>query len=150
MNIEDIIKTEVKLPLSRRAIVNLLYTENWVMDKINIELKAYDISLQQFNVLRILQGQKDKPANLSTIQERMVSKMSNTTRLVDKLINKGYAKRITCKSNRRKVEISITEEGKNFLKKVSPIMADFENRITKNLSKEDLNLLNKLLNKLRT
>ncbi|WP_236669140.1 MarR family winged helix-turn-helix transcriptional regulator [Aquimarina mytili] len=150
LNIEDIIKTEVKLPLSRRAIVNLLYTENWVMDKINIELKAYDISLQQFNVLRILQGQKDKPANLSTIQERMVSKMSNTTRLVDKLINKGYAKRITCKSNRRKVEISITEEGKNFLKKVSPIMADFENRITKNLSKEDLNLLNKLLNKLRT
>ncbi len=150
MKIEDIIKTEVELPLSRRAIVNLLYTENWVMDKINIELKAYDISLPQFNVLRILQGQKDKPANLSTIQERMVSKMSNTTRLVDKLIRKGYVKRIICKSNRRKVEISITEEGKDFLKKVSPVMTDFENRITRNLSREDLNLLNELLNKLRT
>ncbi|MEW7292569.1 MarR family winged helix-turn-helix transcriptional regulator [Aquimarina sp. 2304DJ70-9] len=149
LNIEDIIKTEVKLPLSRKAIVNLLYTENWIMEKINIELKVYDISLQQFNVLRILQGQKGNPANLSTIQERMVSKMSNTTRLVDKLINKGYVKRITCKSNRRKVEISITEKGRNFLEKVSPIMTDFENRVTKNLSEDDLTHLNELLNKLR-
>ncbi len=149
LNIEDIIKTEVELPLSRKAIVNLLYTENWIMDKINIELKAYDISLQQFNVLRILKGQKGKPANLCTIQERMVSKMSNTTRLVDKLITKGYVKRIICESNRRKVEISITEGGKNFLEKVSPIMVDFENRVTKNLSDEDLTHLNELLNKLR-
>ncbi|WP_316932930.1 MarR family winged helix-turn-helix transcriptional regulator [Aquimarina atlantica] len=119
------------------------------MDKINIKLKAFDISLQQFNVLRILKGQKDKPANLSTIQERMVTKMSNTTRLVDKLINKGYVKRIICESNRRKVEITITEQGKKFLDKVSPIMDEFENRVTSNFSTEDLIQLNELLNKLR-
>lgn len=119
------------------------------MDKINIELKAFDISLQQFNVLRILKGQKDKPANLSTIQERMVTKMSNTTRLVDKLINKNYVKRAICESNRRKVEITITEEGKKFLDKVNPIMDEFENRVTSNFSTEDLILLNELLNKLR-
>lgn len=149
LNIEDIIKTEVELPLSRKAIVNLLYTENWLMDKINLELKSFDISIQQFNVLRILNGQKGKPANLSTIQERMVSKMSNTTRLVDKLIVKGYVERVICKSNRRKVEITITEEGKNFLKKLNPIMQSFEDRITASLSKKDLIMLNELLNKLR-
>ncbi|WP_369871890.1 MarR family winged helix-turn-helix transcriptional regulator [Aquimarina sp. Aq78] len=119
------------------------------MDKININLKAYDISLQQFNVLRILKGQKEKPANLSTIQERMVTKMSNTTRLVDKLINKGYVKRITCESNRRKVEITITEQGKKFLDKVSPVMDELENSVTSNFSTEDLIQLNELLNKLR-
>lgn len=149
MTIEDIIKTKLELPLSKKTIINLLYTENWIMERINIQLKTYDISIQQFNVLRILKGQKDKPANLSTIQERMVSKMSNTTRLVDKLINKGYVKRMVCKSNRRKVEISITEEGKIFIDKISPIMEDFEKRTTKNLSDSELNQLNELLNKLR-
>ncbi len=149
MNIEKIIKTETELPLPKKVIVNLLYTENWVMEKINLELKTHDISIQQFNVLRILKGQKEKPANLCTIQERMVSKMSNTTRLVDKLINKRYAKRVTCKSNRRKVEITITKEGLNFLDKVSPLMTDFENRLTSGLSSEDLIHLNDLLNKLR-
>ncbi|WP_062059847.1 MarR family winged helix-turn-helix transcriptional regulator [Aquimarina longa] len=150
MKIEDIIKTEVELPIAKKAIINLFYTENWIMEKINIELKAYDISIQQFNVLRILKGQKEKPANLSTIQERMVTKMSNTTRLVDKLITKGYVKRVICKSNRRKVEITITQQGKIFLDEVSPIMTNFENRVTSNLSKEDLTHLNELLNKLRS
>nr|WP_109097765.1 MarR family transcriptional regulator [Aquimarina sp. AU58] len=149
MNIEKIIKTEIELPLPKKVVINLLYTENWIMDKINIELKAFDISLQQFNVLRILKGQKEKPANLSTIQKRMVTKMSNTTRLVDKLINKGYVKRAICESNRRKVEITITEQGKKFLDKVSPIMDEFENSVTSNFSKEDLIQLNELLNKLR-
>ncbi len=149
LNIEKIIKTEIELPLPRKVIVNLLYTENWIMDKINLELKSHDISIQQFNVLRILKGQKGNPANLCTIQERMVSKMSNTTRLVDKLINKGYVQRVTCESNRRKVEITITQEGKLFLEKVSPLMNAFETKITSGLSKEDLITLNELLNKLR-
>ncbi|WP_299213668.1 MarR family transcriptional regulator [uncultured Aquimarina sp.] len=149
MNIEDIIKTKKELPLSRKVIVNLLYTENWISDQINSELKVYDISIQQFNVLRILKGQEGKPANLSTIQERMVSKMSNTTRLVDKLIKKDLVKRVTCESNRRKVEITITEQGHKFLEEVSPAMNNFEKRITSNLSQEELITLNNLLNKLR-
>lgn len=149
MSIGKIIKTEVELPLSKKVVINLLYTENWLMDKINIVLKTYDISLQQFNVLRILKGQKGKPANLYTIQERMVTKMSNTTRLVDKLISKGYVKRVICESNRRKVEITITEQGKKFLEKVNPTIDEFENRITSGFSVEDLIQLNELLNKLR-
>ncbi len=150
MNIEDIIKTKTELPFFRKAIVNLLYTENWISDQINTELKTYDISIQQFNVLRILKGQEGKPANLSTIQDRMVSKMSNTTRLVDKLIKKNLVKRVTCKSNRRKVEITITDQGYNFLDEVSPAMNNFEKKITSNLSQEELITLNNLLNKLRS
>ncbi len=149
MNIEDVIKTKAELPLSRKAIINMLYTENWISDQIHSELKVYDISIQQFNVLRILKGQKGKPANLSTIQDRMVSKMSNTTRLVDKLIKKDLVKRVLCPTNRRKVEITITENGKKFLEKVSPVMNIFEKKITSSLSEEELLTLNNLLNKLR-
>ncbi|MHA7058314.1 MarR family winged helix-turn-helix transcriptional regulator [Aquimarina sp. M1] len=150
MNIEDIIKTKAELPLSRKAIINLLYTENSISEQISSELKVYDISIQQFNVLRILKGRKGKPANLSTIQERMVSKMSNTTRLVDKLIKKDLVKRVLCQANRRKVEISITQQGSKFLEQVSPVMNNFEKRITSSLSEEELITLNNLLNKLRS
>ena len=65
-------------------------------------LKPFEVSIQQFNVLRILRGRKGVPANLSTLNERMVTKMSNTTRLVDKLLAKGYVDRVVCESNRRK------------------------------------------------
>ncbi|TPN84627.1 MarR family winged helix-turn-helix transcriptional regulator [Aquimarina algicola] len=149
MNIESFIKTENKIPVRKKAIINLLFTHGWIMDKINLELKNHDISIQQFNVLRILNGQKGKPANLSTIQERMVTKMSNTTRLVDKLIQKGYTTRTICPSNRRKVEITITQKGTEFLNIVSPIMDDFENKITSNLTEEDLDQLNIFLDQLR-
>lgn len=110
-------------------------------------IKPYGISIQQFNVLRILRGQKGKPANLSTLNERMVTKMSNTTRLVDKLILKGYVNRVTCPSNRRKVEINITPEGETDLLKIDVSIMEAEKEIVKNFSEEDLMELNGLLNK---
>ena len=99
--------------------------------------------------MRILRGQKGKPANLSTIQERMVNKMSNTTRLVDKLISKSLVERITCEKNRRKVEITITSEGLNFLKKLDLVMDGIESEITQNLNDLEIQQLTQLLNKLR-
>lgn len=150
LNIEEIIKTKVELPLQKKVLINLLYTENWIQDKINAAFKEFDISIQQYNVLRILKGQKGKPANLSTIQERMVSKMSNTTRLVDKLIKKDLSKRVICEENRRKVEITITQKGLEFLKEVDPIVDSFEKELTSNLSKNELIVLNELLNKIRS
>ncbi len=148
MTIEDIIQTKT-LPLSRKLTINLLYSANWANDIITEAIKPFDISLQQFNVLRILRGQKNKPANLSTINSRMVSKMSNTTRLVDKLITKGYTERTVCPSNRRKVEITITEKGLSLLEKVDPVINNAENKVTEQLHEDELELLNKLLNKLR-
>lgn len=149
MRIEDIIKTENELPAARRLIISLFSTTSWANEQISEVLKPYEISLPQFNVLRILRGQKGKPANLSTIQERMVNKMSNTTRLVDKLISKSLVERITCEKNRRKVEITITSEGLNFLKKIDLVMDEIESEITQNLNDLEIQQLTQLLNKLR-
>ena len=147
MNVEERIKTDKKIPIKSRTIIHFMLVNNKINEAIATELKCFDISVQQFNVLRILRGQEGKPANLSTLNERMVTKMSNTTRLVDKLILKGYVNRITCPSNRRKVEISITKEGQKDLKKMDAAMKAAENQILRNLSKKELEQLNMLFDK---
>lgn len=147
MNVEEQIKTEKNLPLKSRTIIHFMLVNNKINEAISSVLRPYDVSIQQFNVLRILRGQNGKPANLSTLNERMVTKMSNTTRLVDKLILKGYVNRITCKSNRRKVEISITEQGINSLNQMNTAMQKAENKILENLAIGELEQLNKLLDK---
>ncbi len=147
MNVEEILKTEKEIPLESRTLIHFMLVNNKITEGFSSVLKPFDVSLQQFNVLRILRGQKGKPANLSTLNERMVTKMSNTTRLVDKLIIKGFVSRITCPSNRRKVEISITPEGKKVLKKIDSQIAKAEKNILKNISSKELEQLNNLFNK---
>ena len=147
MNVEAIIKTDKKIPLRSRTIIHLMLIHNKVSEHISHALKPYGISIQQFNVLRILRGQQGKPANLSTLNERMVSKMSNTTRLVDKLLKKGYANRIVCISNRRKVEITITDEGLEVLSDMDSAMKKAEKDLLANLTDLDLKQLNHLFNK---
>ena len=148
MKLEDQLKTS-NLPLAKKLSLGLLVTANYIDDKVAEALKPFDISIPQFNVLRILRGQKGKPANLSTIQERMVSKMSNTTRLVDKLISKGLAERVICESNRRKVEITITEEGLQLLEKTDPAVDAVEAEMTRNLTEEDIEYVTNCLNEIR-
>tara|TARA_R110002033_G_scaffold65596_3_gene116793 strand:- start:46974 stop:47420 length:447 start_codon:yes stop_codon:yes gene_type:complete len=147
MNVEKAIKTEKEIPLKQRTLIHLSLINNKVNEIVSNALKPFDVSLQQFNVLRILRGQKGKPANLSTLNERMVTKMSNTTRLVDKLINKGYVNRITCPSNRRKVEINITTKGEEALLKIDAIMKEAEEQVLKKFTTEDLHNLNTLFDK---
>ncbi|MGF1557899.1 MAG: MarR family winged helix-turn-helix transcriptional regulator [Flavobacteriaceae bacterium] len=147
MNVEHIIKTEIKIPLKSRTIIHLLLVTNKIHESFAQVLKPLDVSLQQFNVLRILRGQKGKPANLSTLNARMVTKMSNTTRLVDKLILKEYVDRQTCPSNRRKVEISITEKGRKALETMDRQMQLAEELLLKNMSEKEMEQLNILLNK---
>jgi DNA-binding MarR family transcriptional regulator len=118
-------------------------------DKLLLSLKPYDLSIEQFNVLRILRGQKGQPVNLQDIQDRMINKMSNTTRLVDKLILKGYVERFVCENNRRKVEIFITETGLQLLKTLDPVVDNAEKTITHALNSEELEILNTLINKLK-
>jgi len=147
MNVEEIIKTEKEIPLESRTIIHFMLVNNKINEAISNVLKPFDVSLQQFNVLRILRGQNGSPANLSTLNERMVTKMSNTTRLVDKLMVKGYVDRIVCPSNRRKVEINITDSGKKVLKKMDAAMNKAETEILQNVTKKELGLLNKIFNK---
>merc|ERR1712051_170058 len=92
---------------------------------------------------------KNKPANLSTLQERMIDRSSNTTRLVDKLIQKKLVTRNVCPDNRRKVEISITETGLDILEKLDPITSQTNKDVLQNLNSEELKTLNNLLDKLR-
>ncbi|MFX0557280.1 MarR family winged helix-turn-helix transcriptional regulator [Maribacter sp. CXY002] len=148
MNVEETIKTNRKIPLRQRTIIHLSLIYNKINEEITNCLKPFELSIQQFNVLRILRGQNNKPANLCTINERMVTKMSNTTRLVDKLLLKGYVSRTICKQNRRKVEIQITAKGLDILTEIDGIIIESENRILSNFSDEELIELNRLFDKI--
>jgi len=147
--LENILKTKKAMPLSRKTVLNVFHLNSILKDKLLLSLKPYDLSIEQFNVLRILRGQKGHAVNLQDIQDRMINKMSNTTRLVDKLILKSYVERFICENNRRKVEIFITNKGLELLSKLDPIVDDTEKNITNALSAEELQTLNSLINKLK-
>jgi len=150
MKIEDEIKSTVELSLAKKVILNLTFTRNVVGDKFLELLKPYDLSSEQYNVLRILRGQKGKPANMACIQERMVAKTSNTTRLVDKLLLKELVERKICPENRRKMEITITTKGLEVLEKLDPLVIEHENSLASKLTNTELNTLNQLLEKYRS
>lgn len=147
--LNEILKIKSKIPLSQATVINIFQTTSWMKDDLLLQLKPYDLSIEQFNVLRILRGQNGNAINLQDIQERMVSKMSNTTRLVDKLIKKNFVKRTICKANRRKVEIMITDLGLDTLITIDPIIDKTEKKITNNLTQDELTELNTLLIKLK-
>jgi len=147
--LEDLLKTKQPMPVSRKTVLNVFHLNSILKDKLLLSLKPYDLSIEQFNVLRILRGQKGVPVNLQDIQDRMINKMSNTTRLVDKLIIKAYVERFVCEKNRRKVEIFITDAGLKLLKTLDPIIDETEKNITNILNAEELETLNTLINKLK-
>jgi MarR family 2-MHQ and catechol resistance regulon transcriptional repressor len=133
---------------SKEVIIKLIRMNCAINEQLMLTIKPFGISVQQFNVLRILRGQKGVAANLFTVQEKMVNKMSNTTRIIDKLIDKSFVKRIICKENRRKIELFITEEGLNFLKQVDPVIDQIEEKMTDHLSEKEKQEMLILLNKL--
>lgn len=149
MKLEDELKMEKFRTEFQRAFLNIIFTAYWLEDQNNELFKSYDISMQQYNVLRILRGQKGKPANLFLIQDRMIHKMSNATRLVEKLRIKGYVKRVTCEENRRKVEITITDKGLQLLEELEPKMKKSEADISANITDKEAAQLGRLLDKLR-
>lgn len=149
MKIEDIIKSPT-MSTSKKVMMNIMYTQNVLGENFNETVKDYDLSPEQYNVLRILRGQKGKPANMCVIQERMIARTSNTTRLVDKLLLKGLVTREVCEENRRKMEILITEKGLNLLTELDPLLNAHEERFSNNLTPTELEQLNTLLEKYRT
>lgn len=150
MTIEEVIKSTVKMDNAKKVILNIMYTQNVIQDHFSELMKPYDLSGEQYNVLRILRGQKGKPANMCVIQERMLAKTSNTTRLVDKLLLKDLVTRNVCPGNRRKIEVLITQKGLDILKELDPKVDEHERLFAENISQEELELLNTLLEKYRT
>lgn len=147
--LSEILKTSKSMPIEKEVVLNLFCTNNFVSEKFEFFFKSHDLTGAQYNVLRILRGQEGVPANLSTIQERMVHKNSNAGRLIDKLIVKGFVKRNICENNRRKIEVTITSEGLDKLTFVDPYVQQLEEELIHGLTEEELILLNKLLEKLR-
>lgn len=149
MKIEEVIKSTVTLEDAKKVILNIMFTQNVISDKFNEILKPYDLSSEQYNVLRILRGQKGCPANMCVIQERMIAKNSNTTRLIDKLLLKDFVTREVCPENRRKIEVLITQKGLEVLTELDPKVMEHEQLFATNISKEELEQLNTLLEKYR-
>lgn len=149
MRIEEIIKSNTTLDDAKKVVLNVLYTQNVIAEKFNEVLKPYDLSSEQYNVLRILRGQKGNPANMCVIQERMIAKNSNTTRLIDKLLLKNLVTREVCPDNRRKIEVLITPKGLELLNELDPKVIEHEQLFATNLNTTELLQLNTLLEKYR-
>ena len=128
-----------------KATLNILYTANWINGHQNAFFKPYDISPQQFNILRILKG-ASKTLKVQTIRERMVEKSPNTTRLMDKLCSKNLIERQHCPNDRRVVYSSITKKGKKLLVEISKHLKD---DLLENLTEVEAKLLSELLDKIR-
>lgn len=138
-----------ELNLPDYTIENILHTGNWMNENFSDHLKQYALSIQQYQVLRSLRKLRGEPADLSSLTAQMVSKSSNTTRLVEKLRLKGLITRIQNEFNRRKVEIRITDDGLTLLAEIDTIQEEFENSVVSNLEVHELETLNKLLIKIR-
>ena len=150
MKIEDEIKSTIPINIAKKVLLNVTFTKNVISDKFQEIMKPYDLSSEQYNVLRILRGQKGTPANMCVIQERMISKSSNTTRLIDKLLIKEMVTRNECPDNRRKIEILITAKGLEILQKLDHLVIEYEEKFASNLTNIELENLNFLLEKYRT
>jgi DNA-binding MarR family transcriptional regulator len=128
-----------------KALVNIKYTANWLDSLGNEILKPFLISLQQYNILRILNG-AGEALTVNTVKERMIEKSPNTTRLMDKLCDKNLTERFRCENDRRVVYITISNKGKALLKKIN---IDAFNNQMKNITEEEARLLNAILDKIR-
>jgi len=133
----------------QRASVNIAYTYCWLMEKVKAFLLPVDITMQQFNILRILRGSHPKPLSTLQIRESMIDKMSDTSRIVDRLIAKGLVKKAVSGKDRRLVDVVITVKGRNLLKKLD-LRQDELDGILKNISQEEAANLSKILDKIRS
>lgn len=132
-----------------KAIVNIFYTYNWLLEKHVELLKPFGISFQQFNILRILRGQYPKPAAIKLIKARMLDKMSDVSRLVEKLRVKGLLERKECMHDRRHVDVIITQKGLDLLTNLDDKI-DGVHSLLCTLSDAEVDQLNEFLDRMRS
>ncbi|MCB9283979.1 MAG: MarR family transcriptional regulator [Lewinellaceae bacterium] len=149
MRIEQEIKQKAFKDLFIKAQINLMFTASWMDQHTNGALKKFHISWQQFNILRILKGRHPEPATVKLLTERMIDKMSNASRLVEKLKMKGLVYRLECPEDRRKVNVGITEKGLALVELASEAIETRIRECFSTLSEEEAMQLNDLLDKLR-
>jgi Transcriptional regulators len=132
-----------------KAMINLLFTYGWTVERLKLFVSDHGITHQQFNILRILRGNHPTPLSTLTIRERMIDKMSDTSRIVDRLLSKGLVKKVICKKDRRLVDITITDKGLKLLEKLDGRQDEMDG-ILSNLSEKEASSLSKLLDKIRS
>jgi len=131
----------------QKSVINLIYTYNWISERSKTFLDKYDITSQQFNILRILRGAGD-PLSTLQIRQRMLDRMSDTSRIVDRLLKKGLVEKVVCKTDKRLVDVTISEKGSRLLEKLDKYQDEMDG-IVKNLSEPEAQMLNTLLDKIR-
>lgn len=149
MKIEQEIAQSAFKNKRHKTVVNIAYTYNWLYEKQSGILKPYDISIQQYNILRILRGQHPNPATIKLLKARMIDKMSDVSRLVDKLKTKGLLVRNECPNDRRNVDVIITDKGLELLASLED-KVDSINDLFSILSESELEQLNDYLDRVRT
>ena len=132
----------------QKAVINISYTSGWLSNLIRGEFEKYNLTQQQFNILRILRGQYPKPATVNLLKERMIDKMSDASRIVDRLVQKGLVSRCTNNKDRRAVDIRISDDGLQILAKID---VEFKSRdiFKDHLTEEEAGKLSDLLDKMR-
>jgi DNA-binding MarR family transcriptional regulator len=148
MRIEDEIQSNKFEDNYHKAVINIAYTSGWLNNSFRCHFDKYNLTQQQFNILRILRGQYPKPATINLLKERMIDKMSDASRIVDRLIQKELVSRCTNNKDRRAVDIRISELGLQTLAKMDE---EFKTKelLKNNLTLEEAGLLSDLLDKLR-
>ncbi len=130
-----------------KTVVNLIFTHNWVTEQLKQFLEKEDLTLQQYNILRILRG-SEKPLSTLQIRERMLDRMSDTSRIVDRLIVKTLAKKTISKRDKRLVDVTLTAKGKKLLEKLDSTQS-FIDGVMQNITEQEAKELNCLLDKVR-
>ncbi|MGY4536761.1 DNA-binding MarR family transcriptional regulator [Mucilaginibacter sp. UYNi724] len=148
MGIEEDIKSTNFEDNYHKAVINLNYTYGWINNYMRPEFERYKLTQQQFNILRILRGQFPKPATVNLLKDRMIDKMSDASRIVDRLVQKGLVSRCTNSRDRRAVDIRISDEGLEILKKMDACFKT-KDLFKRNLTEEEAGQLSDLLDKMR-
>jgi DNA-binding MarR family transcriptional regulator len=147
MGIEkDIQQTNFRNEFQKMSI-NIIYTANWLNEKMGQILATEDITQQQYNILRILRG-SDAPLSTLKIRERMLDKMSDTSRIVDRLIVKGLVEKTACIKDKRLVDITISKKGLQLLEKLDSLNEHIDS-ILNGVSEKEAQAMNQILDKLR-
>lgn len=146
------LETDIQQPRFRneyqKTVINLIYTYNWISEQNKKFFEREDITSQQFNILRILRG-AGKPLSTLQIRQRMLDKMSDTSRIVDRLVKKGLVKKVICKSDRRLVDVSISDKGLELLEKLDQASDEMDAVLSK-ITVDEAETLNTLLDKIRS
>lgn len=146
---EEIKQTKPFQNANEMAIINVIYTNNWLYLHHNKLFKKYGLSMQQYNVLRILNGQNGGPLTINSIIDRMLDKMSNASRLVDKLYHRDFVTRIENKADRRACDVAITNEGRAMLATIQEELFNLQNKMS-HLNENEAEKLSELLDKMRS